>query len=673
MEQQIYDTEQQLRRCTTDNERLVLLHKLATLFFTSDLPRAVDILAKALSLAQTLGEQDMIADISTELGRCYYTLDKPAEAREYFVRAQQWYEQIGDARRSIGSLMGLASCALASGNSVGSVEIYTKVLEYCEQYGESIQLGICLNGLGIAYKNLGYPDKALAVLLRAMAIPEVMVSPRFYTSILNAIGNLYGYLDDYTQALSYYTQALQFLEKNEDVSSTRGTLLNISSVHRTAGNHKQALATALHVLQLCTDEALTHRIHCLSLIGGLYMDIGDYDTALEYEQQALDFALRNKEHRTLFSIYLYIGEIYEKKCRYEDSLKVLFKALELVDSIDTVHLRYSVHEVIARTFEATGNYQEALYHYRLFASQRHEVQGKIRQKAMAEMQALFDVEKAREEAEYHKRNNEEISRANKALAEKNLELSRTNKKLVDLNNEKNEFLSLVAHDLKNPLGQILGLSQLLRDDHSLQPEEIIEFSNDIMSSSERMFELITNLLDINAIEQGKIRISPSDFDLGDLTRRIIHSYEQKARLKNITIHFREPVPTFVHADPALTMQVLDNLLSNALKYSPHNKNVWLRINQDQNPSDEATVDSPPQQEYIQVIVQDEGPGFTEEDRQKLFGKFARLSAQPTGGEHSTGLGLSIVKKLIEAMNGHVSCSSEAGKGATFTIELPAAS
>jgi signal transduction histidine kinase len=668
MYQQIQDTEQQIQQCATDYERIVLLYKLATLFFSSDLSRAISTLAAALELARTLGEQDMVADINTELGRCYYTLDKPVEARAYFTSARQWYEQIEAPQRSIGALMGLASCELALGNNVGAIDIYTIVREYCEQYEEKTQLGICLNGLGIAYKNLGYPDKALAALLQAMTIPEVKEVPRFYTSILNAIGNLYSYLDDYTQALSYYTEALQFLEKNEDVASTRGTLLNVSSAHRAAGNHAQALATALHVLQLCTEEALNHRIHCLSLIGGLYMDAEDYDTALQYEQQALDLALRNNETRPLLTVYLYMGEMYEKKHQYEAALQALFQALALVESTDTVQLRYSVHELIAKTFESMGNYREALHHYRLFATQRHEVQGKARQKVMAEMQALFDVEKARKEAEFHKKNNEEISRANRALEEKNLELSRTNKKLVDLNNEKNDFLSLVAHDLKNPLGQILGLSQLLRDDRSLQPEEIVEFSNDIMSSSERMFELITNLLDINAIEQGKIRISLSDFDLDDLLRRIVQSYAQKAQLKNITIHFRESeTPVLVHADPALTMQVLDNLLSNALKYSPHNKRVWLWVQTPQI-SDQATA-SP---NVVQIVVQDEGPGFTDEDRKRLFGKFARLSAQPTGGEHSTGLGLSIVKKLVEAMNGHVSCASEAGKGAAFTVELPVA-
>ena len=106
------------------------------------------------------------------------------------------------------------------------------------------------------------------------------------------------------------------------------------------------------------------------------------------------------------------------------------------------------------------------------------------------------------------------------------------------------------------------------------------------------------------------------------------------------------------------MQVLENLVSNAVKYSPPGKNIFVRLQHSA--------------EAVRCEVQDEGPGLSPEDQKKLFGKFARLSAKPTGGEHSTGLGLSIVKKMVEAMNGKVWCESELGKGATFIVEFPTA-
>ena len=104
------------------------------------------------------------------------------------------------------------------------------------------------------------------------------------------------------------------------------------------------------------------------------------------------------------------------------------------------------------------------------------------------------------------------------------------------------------------------------------------------------------------------------------------------------------------------MQILDNLVSNAVKYSPPNTTVQ--------------VHTLPEKDFILVAVRDEGPGISEEDHKKMFGKFTRLSARPTGGESSTGLGLSIVKKLAEAMSGTIHCHSVLGAGATFTLRLP---
>jgi len=132
-------------------------------------------------------------------------------------------------------------------------------------------------------------------------------------------------------------------------------------------------------------------------------------------------------------------------------------------------------------------------------------------------------------------------------------------------------------------------------------------------------------------------------------------YSERALAKNIHISYVFPESEIiVMTDSSAFHEVLDNLVSNAIKFSFPASQVLLEVVLTQNNS-------------VRICVKDSGPGLTKEDQSKLFGKFMRLSAQPTGGEHSTGLGLSIVKKLVEAMNGKIWCESEAGKGATFII------
>jgi signal transduction histidine kinase len=230
----------------------------------------------------------------------------------------------------------------------------------------------------------------------------------------------------------------------------------------------------------------------------------------------------------------------------------------------------------------------------------------------------------------------------------------SNDQLIALNNEKNEFLGIAAHDLKNPLSTIImGAGMLASKDCASQSAQITEAIGD---AGRRMHHLITNLLDVNAIEEGRFLTKLERCDLAKLTKSGVEQNLPNAERKEIALVFEPGGEFAVRADPNATTQILDNLISNAVKYSPKRTTVSIRA-------------------YIErghacVAVQDEGPGISEADRAKMFGKFARLSARPTGGESSNGLGLSIVKRLAEAMSGTVECQSKLGEGSTFIVRLP---
>jgi len=233
----------------------------------------------------------------------------------------------------------------------------------------------------------------------------------------------------------------------------------------------------------------------------------------------------------------------------------------------------------------------------------------------------------------------------------------TKDQIEKLQKDKNELIGIAAHDLKNPIYSISMLAKVLRDDKTLTREDITEFSNDIITTSERMLELIKQLLDLNAIEEGKLKINPENFDLIELIQNALDVYIEIAGHKSIKISASyNSKDSIVFTDRVATLQVLDNLVSNAIKFSPIGKTILINI------TDSVT--------HVSFEVKDEGPGLTDEDKTKLFQKFARLSAQPTAGENSTGLGLSIVKKVVEAMNGKIEVISIPGEGSSFIVSLP---
>ena len=237
------------------------------------------------------------------------------------------------------------------------------------------------------------------------------------------------------------------------------------------------------------------------------------------------------------------------------------------------------------------------------------------------------------------------------------ELASANERLVHLNNEKNEFLGIAAHDLKNPLTVILGCAEMVVETNDR--DKIRKLLGNISGSANQMRDLITNLLDVNAIEQGKFTSNIEPCNIGELLERSVQNNQPSGTRKSIAIRVGASQGLWAKADPAATLQILDNLISNALKYSPPNTTIHLH--------------TLPEKDYVLVSVRDEGPGISEADQKKLFQKFTRLSARPTGGESSTGLGLAIVKRLAEAMSGSIQCYSAPGTGSNFTLRLPVSS
>jgi len=233
-----------------------------------------------------------------------------------------------------------------------------------------------------------------------------------------------------------------------------------------------------------------------------------------------------------------------------------------------------------------------------------------------------------------------------------------NEQLIKLNQEKNEFLGIAAHDIKNPLTAIQSVAEVIELDYeTMSKNDMVKGAKRISVTTRQLFTLIDNLLDINAIESGKFNISPSRIDIFPTLQSVVMTYTHRAKTKDITVDFQSPEKQY-HAfvDENTIVQVLDNLISNAIKYSPPGKPVNIRVTKSE--------------KFIRCEIQDEGAGLSESEQQKLFQKFSKLSTKPTGGEHSTGLGLFIVKKLVETMNGKVWCESELGKGTTFFVEFP---
>jgi len=220
---------------------------------------------------------------------------------------------------------------------------------------------------------------------------------------------------------------------------------------------------------------------------------------------------------------------------------------------------------------------------------------------------------------------------------------------------KTELLGIAAHDLRNPLQLVSGLSELMSQGLASGPK-VAELSHAVYEASRRMLEIVNSLLTTAALDRG-LELRPSALNLAHLAADVLDEHGRKAASKGQRLLLEAEEDCRLLADYDRVRQVLDNLISNAIKFSPRGGDVHVRVRGEE--------------KAVRVEVRDHGPGLTEQDLQQAFHRFARLSARPTGDEPATGLGLSIVKGLVELHGGRVWAESEgAGHGSNFIVELP---
>ncbi len=273
-------------------------------------------------------------------------------------------------------------------------------------------------------------------------------------------------------------------------------------------------------------------------------------------------------------------------------------------------------------------------------------------KRIREMNEL-EQKLAKSYLEIQKQKNE-IESQHKNIHQQKVELEKKNRELIKLNDEKYHLINVLAHDLRNPLTSSLCLTDLFKSQPENLSRDQVKSIGIIDNSLRRLSNIINQILDINDIETKSISLKPEKTNLAILLHEIYELYQYAIAQKNIRITI-DTEDLFANVDPNYAMLIYENLLSNAIKFSQAGKNIIVRLFE--------------KGEMARVEIVDEGPGISDHDINKLFGKYQKQVSNYNNLPGSEGIGLSIVKKYVEAMNGKVWCVSEPGKGATLIVEF----
>jgi signal transduction histidine kinase len=503
-------------------------------------------------------------------------------------------------------------------------------------------------------------------------------------------------------AKHYYTQAQALYEQLGMMKFIAEMSIRLGKMALKQGNFELALKNASYAIERATRiQARKEEKEAYLLLSEVAAVKGDFKQAYAFQEQYLllrDQILSEERERNI----AYLEQQFESRRKdqavktleaekaAEEKLRITISALSAI-AICTSLLAVGLLLVLVRrrkseaeeaekragVYEQMARVQAELRSEAELAQANLAIERKELEKANAALeQALAHLAEKRNEAE---RAREIALEANRSLAEALSIVERQRDELVEQRKIaeeasafKTELLGMAAHDLKNPLQVVIGYAQLLKEQKSAE-----DYAAKIEDAARHMLSLIQALLESAAAETGKLKLELKVVDVSQLVKLVVEFNRERARLKNQTIHCNAQPECYACIDTNRFGEAIENLISNAIKYSPEGKNIWITVQKVALEKShwrrkEDWAQPLPSQELVEIAVRDEGQGISAEDMPKLFGKFQKLSARPTGGESSTGLGLAIVKQLVELHGGKVWAESKGESlGTTFFITLPA--
>lgn len=612
----------------------------------SKFDNAIVALSYAKKLFEEIDDKDSICKICVVLGSAYVLKGEFKTAIQYNLEGLKIAEDDNNMENATILLSNAGLTYWNLGDNKKAFELISKSLKNKREKGDKLDIAKSLNNIGLVYNAMGDYYKALEAYNEAYNIVEELDEKKGVGILYMNIGLIYERLGETDKAENFLYKALESYKAVDYKKGIGECLVNLALVTRVAGRTETALRYAYESFEVATAIGDKKVIaFTFQEIMNVFKDKKDYKKALDFALKCYDLRKEIEHKAGVMGICGDIGELLTEMNEIDKALKFLNEGITLGKEVGSKAELLNLYQNASKCYELTGNFKEAVEFLKKHIELRDIVFSEETNRRIQNVQTQFEVVQAQRESEIYKL--------------KNIDLAEANKKLEDMNQEKNEFLNLVSHDLKNPLNSIYGFSNLLVEDiNTLSREEISDFASNINISSMAMLDLVNEILNSEMMDSGRYELNNELIDLNVLINSLISINKFQLRQKEIKIVFNDKIVSHVFNDSNVIKQIISNLLSNAIKFSPEGKNITITVAH--NKSDSSTW----------VGIQDEGPGLTEEDRKKLFTKFARLSAKPTAGESSTGLGLSIVKKLADIIGAKVVCESEHGKGAKFILQIP---
>ncbi|TXN35207.1 tetratricopeptide repeat protein [Flagellimonas hymeniacidonis] len=596
-------------------------------------------LDKSLELYTDVDDESGVGQTLHELGHFYYIFADDTKALEYYEKALDVQKKIDDKKGISQSYfrMGLAYLSSDKGESLRLLDQSKRLKEEIGDLRGLAKVGI---SLGVLHEENGNYQNALDYYKQSLEANEKFDDKRVASIIYNNLGIVYLDLMELDSAIVYHNKALEFRKILGNERGVVQSLLNIGEVYQKKKDFYRGL-TFFHKAKAISEASSRKPFmpNIVEKLGEVHLSLNALDSADIYFTMALIQKQEAGNFNSLSSTYRNLSKLFEKRRDYK-------KSLEYFKQFKTVQDSVTINKKNRELAEVQAKYDTAKQEREINELQQENKSRKLWQNiyAVGGLLALILTVILFQFFRFRNKKNQEL------LAIKESQ----RQQLEEVNQLKTRFFHNISHEFRTPLTLILGPLEQLKStvDSSIQPTlDMIE------RNGKRLLKLINQLLDLSKIEEGKISLKASHIDIVPLIKGWATSFQSMAEIKGVGLSLNlKKESHFLYVDKEKLEEIIINLLSNALKYTPSGGSVSLDVDESEN--------------QLYITVSDTGDGIPKEELEYIFNRFYQASNANTESQIGTGIGLALVKELVELHKGTITVDSEVDKGSVFKVALP---
>lgn len=616
---------------------------------------------------------------------------KYEDALSHFDQAREITRSMDDSAHTSVILTNIGNVYLYMSRHAKALEKYRQALAIDRKMGNRKGEANNLNNMAATYNEMGSYRKALDYYLEALRIKEEFSEKRDIASTTMNIALMLHKLKRYDKAWEYLSRSVKLMQETNDRMGLAKCKNIEGLIHKATGQHSRAQKSFLEALEINRDMNMPEQIAInLRNLAKNEMERQNYQAAEKYALESSEVESRTTDFSGKGETKEILSRIYLAQEKTNKALKHAESALKTGQKHNDKALLRDASETLSKISEKQGNWQEALQYHQQFKMYADSLFNSEIQQETERMEARYEFEKKElelkneqkiKEARYQqkvsqrthlfyfslialivlgiiaigifrsrakiKQASKHISRQKQEIEKQANELETANEKLRDLTHFKEEISNMIIHDLKNPLGIILMLSQEVPD------QERTEMIHD---AAKKMLNMVMNILDINKYEEAKLKLEFSDTSVKDIVEDSIKEQEYNLKMKSLHIIRAFQSKPVASLDPGMIKRVMENLIDNAVKYSPYNEPIHIAIDDEEN--------------QVKITISNKGPGIPPDKTKLIFEPYGQARSRGIGMIKSTGLGLAFCKMAISAHNGKIGVESTPNEWTSFWFTIP---